>query len=227
MSEWWTYRPSDFLMFSPRTYWRLLELANAQMWPLQLPIVALALVWLLMRWRRPVAATWARLGAAYLGACWAWVAWAFLHQRFAAINWPANGFAVAFAIQAFGLAVLAALGGIGPAPWGPRSTAGVALAVWALLGQPLVGLALGRPWTQSEVMAIAPDPTAIAMLAYLMLVQARSRTARVMLRCLWLVPVGWCVVGSAILWTMGSPQAWVLPAAVLVAAAGVRFTARR
>jgi hypothetical protein len=227
MSEWWTYRPSDFLMFSPRSYWRLFELANAQIWPLQLLIVALALAWLLMRWRRPMAATWARLGAACLGACWAWVAWAFLHQRFAAINWPADGFAVAFAIQALGLAALATVGGIGPAPSGSRSTAGVALAVWSVLGQPLIGVALGRPWTQSEVIAVAPDPTVIAMFAYLLLVQAQSRAARVMWRCLWIVPMAWCVVGSASLWTMGSPQAWILPAAVFVAAAGVRFTAKR
>ena len=25
MSEWWTYRPSDFLLFAPRTYYRLFE----------------------------------------------------------------------------------------------------------------------------------------------------------------------------------------------------------
>ena len=30
MSEWWTYRLSDFLMFSPRTYHRLFELHNAE-----------------------------------------------------------------------------------------------------------------------------------------------------------------------------------------------------
>ena len=28
MQEWWTYRPADFLLFSPRTYWRLFELAT-------------------------------------------------------------------------------------------------------------------------------------------------------------------------------------------------------
>ena len=30
MSEWWTYRLSDFLLFSPRTYYRLFELYNAR-----------------------------------------------------------------------------------------------------------------------------------------------------------------------------------------------------
>ena len=33
MSEWWTYRPSDFLLFAPRTYYRLFELYNAEIWP--------------------------------------------------------------------------------------------------------------------------------------------------------------------------------------------------
>ena len=39
MSEWWTYHLSDFLLFSPRTYYRLFELYNAAIWPAQ--IVAL------------------------------------------------------------------------------------------------------------------------------------------------------------------------------------------
>ena len=35
MSEWWTYTLSDFLLFSPRTYYRLLELYNLATWPAQ------------------------------------------------------------------------------------------------------------------------------------------------------------------------------------------------
>ena len=33
MSEWWTYHLSDFLLFAPRTYYRLFELYNAAIWP--------------------------------------------------------------------------------------------------------------------------------------------------------------------------------------------------
>src|SRR5258707_15614550 len=36
MSEWWTYRLTSFLLFSPRTYYRLLELYNLAIWPAQL-----------------------------------------------------------------------------------------------------------------------------------------------------------------------------------------------
>ena len=45
MTEWWTYRPSDFLLFSPRTYHRLFELYNEWLWPAQ-PLVTL--FWLLL-----------------------------------------------------------------------------------------------------------------------------------------------------------------------------------
>ena len=41
MTEWWTYRPSDFLMFAPETYWRLVERYNLDVWPLQLLALAL------------------------------------------------------------------------------------------------------------------------------------------------------------------------------------------
>jgi hypothetical protein len=36
MPEWWTYTLSDFLLFSPRAYYRLIERHNAAVWPWQL-----------------------------------------------------------------------------------------------------------------------------------------------------------------------------------------------
>ena len=44
MSEWWTYRPEDFLLFSPRVYWRMFELHNAALWPLQVLALAAGLI---------------------------------------------------------------------------------------------------------------------------------------------------------------------------------------
>ncbi len=40
MSEWWTYTLSDFLLFSPRVYYRLLELHNHALWPAHLLTIA-------------------------------------------------------------------------------------------------------------------------------------------------------------------------------------------
>src|SRR5688572_19350147 len=99
MSEWWTYSLSDFLLFAPRTYYRLFELYNAAIWPAQ--IVALALggaILLLLAWRGPV---WrGRVVAALLALCWLWIGWAFLLERYARINWAAEYLALGFALEA-------------------------------------------------------------------------------------------------------------------------------
>ena len=42
MSEWWTYSLTSFLLFSARTYYRLFELYNADVWPLQIATLAVA-----------------------------------------------------------------------------------------------------------------------------------------------------------------------------------------
>ena len=43
MPEWWTYALSDFLLFSPRTYYRLIERHNAAVWPAQIVTLGLGL----------------------------------------------------------------------------------------------------------------------------------------------------------------------------------------
>ena len=55
MSEWWTYRLTSFLLFSPRTYYRLIELYNLAIWPAQIvgAAIGLAIVALLVTNRGP------------------------------------------------------------------------------------------------------------------------------------------------------------------------------
>ena len=98
MSEWWTYSLTNFLLFSPRTYYRLFELTNADVWPLQLVTLALgiAIAFLMLRPR-----AWSgRAIAAILAALWLLVAWAYLLERYDTINWAARYFAIAFVLQA-------------------------------------------------------------------------------------------------------------------------------
>jgi hypothetical protein len=224
VSEWWTYRPSDFLMFSPRIYWRLFQSLNAAWWPAQIIVLAAATSWI--GWiglagskARADIGLALRAAAALLGACWLVVAWAFLLQRFAPINWVASGFAVAFILQGLGWLVLALLGDLRGHSGVVRWRAGIALGLWALLGHALLGSVFGRPWQQAEVFGLAPDPTAIGSLAFLLLVQADG-PKRWLLRTLWIVPLGWCAISAATLATMGSAQAaFVLAAAVLAAVA--------
>ncbi|WP_096696321.1 DUF6064 family protein [Polaromonas sp. AER18D-145] len=197
MSEWWTYTLSDFLMFSPRTYWRLIELYNRDFWPWQLPLLAAGLAALWMAAARRVQAF--RWVAFALSAAWLWVGWAFIWERYATINWAAQYVALAFAVQA---ALLLAAGVVcRPASRPPGAAVrgfGWLLAVAGLL-YPLVGLAAGRPWVQAEVFGMAPEPTALFTLGLLLLSgQPVSRAGRTLL---FAIPLLCLLLGAATAWT--------------------------
>jgi hypothetical protein len=219
VSEWWTYRPSDFLMFSPRIYWRLFASLNEAWWPAQLLLVGAPMVWLIRRMVRGATAGGASLRAAatFLALCWLLTATAFLQQRFAPINWVASGYAVMFMVQAVALLALAAVGGINGQVTALRRRVGLALGASALVAYPWLAIASGRPWQQAEVFGLAPDPTAIGTLAFLLFIEPRSSPARWHVRLLWLVAALWCAISAATLATMGSQQAWIVGASALLA----------
>ena len=215
MTEWWTYRPSDFLLFSARTYRRLFELVNADAWPVQLVALTLGLLLVAALWQRREGAQ--RAACLVLGAAWLHVAWAFHWQRFAAINWAATWFAVAFVVQ--GLLWWAGAASQRPAslPPGPCQRAGAALLLVALCGPPALGLLLGRPLAQVEVFGIAPDPTVLGSLAVLLAAPGGRALPSWLL---WPIPLLWCAVSGLMLATMQSPEAWLLPLAAALALAG-------
>lgn len=196
MSEWWTYTLSDFLMFSPRTYWRLIELYNRDFWPLHVPVLAAGLTVLWLAAARRVQAF--RLVAVVLAASWCWVGWAFLWERYATINWAAQYVALAFAVQALLLMGTSLM---------PGNTAARPDTAWRGLGwllaaaglvYPLVGLAAGRPWVQAEAVGMAPEPTALFTLGLLLLGgQPASRAGRALL---FPIPVLCLLLGAATGW---------------------------
>lgn len=215
MPEWWTYSLSDFLMFAPRTYYRLVELANADAWPLHL-VALLAGVALAMPAVRRT-----RLAPALLAVAWAWVAWWWFAQRYATINWAAQYFAIAFALQALLLALFALRQhGLGRTESSSAFRLGTGLAALGVVAYPLVAVLAGRGWGAAEVVGLAADPTAIATLGVLV---ASSTGARALLLP---IPLAWCALGGATLWTMGSPEWWLMPLAAL-GAIGSMLAARR
>jgi len=265
MSEWWTYRLSDFLMFAPRTYYRLFERYNAEVWPAHAVALAIGVVIgvLVFKSARPGAAggapnaapgtdgrtaalalrAWALPAACVLLAGgWLWVAVMFHLRRYAEINWAAAWFGAAFVLQAGLLLVVAGArlrrGGRGPVahgcaaaagvatrPAGKRDAVGLGLLLFALLVQPFVGVGLGRPWTQAEVFGLAPDPTALATLGLLLMLRPTGRVERgrqggaggAIAWMLWPLPVLWSLVSGATLWAMQAPDAWLMPAAAVLA----------
>ena len=219
-TDWLSYRPSDFLMFAPRIYWRLFESLNLALWPLHAGIVLAGVAWLGWVGRAggvPGRAA-ARAALAALALGWALTAWAFLWLRLAPIHWLAAYIAPLFLLQAGALLALALHGAVQGHSDRLRRAAGLALLLWALLLHPLLAGLAGRPWMQAEFVGLAADPTAIATLGLLLLLRGPRRP----MRALWTLPLTWGMLSAATLWTMGSAQGWVPFAALLLAGLAAR-----
>jgi hypothetical protein len=220
-------------MFAPRTYWRLFELHNEAWWPLQPVAVALALGAMAWLWGggAPARRAWP-ITAAALALTSAFVAKAFLVERYVPINWAAEWVARLFAAQAVLLILLALRlpsGGVAAgadvrraAPhWADVAAPGI--AAWALLGQPWLAPLTGRPITQAEVFALAPDPTALATLAWLLAAAPVPGAARWPWRLAAAAAGAALAASAATLLTMGE---W-LHAGVLLAAMAWALAAHR
>lgn len=214
MSEWWTYHLGDLLMFSPQTYFRLFELYNTELWPVHIIAVSIGIV-IVYLWQRGSLAS-SRWISAMLAACWLWVAWAFLWQRYAQINLAAHYFAWAFLAEAllllwFGLIRNKLL--IEPS-CGLRQRIGMGIFLFALFVLPVLGILFGRGWRQAEIFGMAPDPTALATLGLLLLAGSRAFWA------LGIIPLLWCLVSGATLWVMDSNEFFIvtIPALLYVIA---------
>jgi len=189
MTEWWTYGLSDFLMFSPQAYWRLVGRYNAAWWPAQaLATVAPLALLAAMRSRH----AWAvRAGLLLLAIGWGWLGWAFHWQRYAEIFLAAPWTAAACALQALLLVMVAAL----PLRGVNRQPAAAAwlLAALALL-YPLLAPLTGHPWAEAEVFGFMPEPTALATLGAVLGCTRIAGPARVLLAIL---PVLSLALGAA------------------------------
>ncbi len=209
MSEWWTYSLSSFLLFSARTYYRLFELYNGAIWPAQILAVAFGMAILVYVLRGGSGQ--GRVTTAILAACWLWVAWAFHMERYATINWAARYFAAGFAIEAVLLLWIGVVRAeLSCKPAGSAiDFAGLCIFLFALFVQPLIGPIMGRPWSQAEIFAVAPDPTVIATLGILLMT---NRPPWALL----IIPLSWCAISGATLWTMASPDALMMPLLALL-----------
>jgi hypothetical protein len=196
MPEWWTYTLTDFLMFSPQVYFRQFELHNRALWPAQLLTLGVGAAILLALLRRDEKQL--RLLVAVLGGLWIWISWAFFWDRYAMINWGAVYVAPFVAAEGVLLIWIGlARGRLAlPATADAPRRAAIGLFAAALALYPFVAPLSGRSWLSAEVFGIAPDPTAVATLALLAVTRGRSR---------WLsmpIPLLWCMLSAATLWTM-------------------------
>ena len=211
MSDWWTYRPEDFLLFSPRVYWRMFELHNAAFWPFHLATIGAGLAIFLPVLRRPLGSgVWIAL---ILAALWSFVGWTFLWSRYAAVNWAIVYVAPAFGVQALLLTVAAASGGLALDRSNTGAWLGLLFMAIGIVAYPLLPPLFGRPWSSAEAFGIAPDPTSIATLGVLLAASGRF------VPLLFAIPLAWLLLSGVTLRAMSNPQAWLPLLTVLTAIA--------
>jgi len=196
MGELTSYSLSDFILFSDKVYYRQFELYNHADWPLHLIAIIFSLVIIYTFWKKPAAAWSGWLIAVLLSLSWLWVAWAFLYARFYQIHVVANWYALGFVLQA------------GLITWygviknqfrftgesGARINVGLGLLFISLIIYPFIALMTGRNWLQFEMFFLAPDPTALATIAILVLYKAYSM--------LYVIPITWLLISGVTLIVM-------------------------
>ncbi len=207
MSEWQTYRLEDFLAFTPEVYFRLIERANEAFWPLHLLLLVLGLAALVLAWRG-----FGRLALLSLVPAWLTSGTIFHLNYYAEINVAATWFGWAFIAQAGVLALLAAAGSRADSARKPQRLVGLVVATAGLLAWPLILAWLGGGWSQAEVFALHPDPTAVSTLGVIFLAASGLR-AGIGLS----IPVAWCVVATLSLLALDAPWAAV-PAGIAMVA---------
>jgi hypothetical protein len=214
MPEWWSYSLSDFLLFSPRTYYRLIERYNLAMWPGQIVTVGLGIWMLALVQRRSVGH--GRIICGILAALWAWIAGAFLWKRYGTINWAAIYLLPLFVLQILLLLWVGVLQDRVRFHLGRGFTgiAGAALLTTSLFAYPALAPLLGRSWRQAEVFGMAADPTVIGTAGLLLLTEPPQWK-------LGAVPLVWCMFSGLTLWAMKSPEAVLLGLATITFIAAV------
>lgn len=190
MTEWWTYRFSDFLMFEPETYYRLFERLNAALWPLGLVALLIGLWMLALSWR---GRSRARV-AALLAIVWCLVAYVFHYRLYSTIMLAGNRFGQLFVLEGLllgGWAYLARQAEDGR-PWrGGVYLAGIGMALW-----PFIAPLTGRNWKGAELFGLAPDPTAVVTIGLLLAIRAPKG--------LLILPGLWCLISAATLYAIHS-----------------------
>ena len=209
MSDWLSYRPADFLLFGPETYFRLFERWNTDWWPVH-GIVTLGLIsgLLLLLRQRSFAM---RLLPAMLAIAWLWAAAGFLWLYYRPINLAVPAMLIVPALCVATLAILALR---------HRSAASAALpvrilasvAALSVLGDLVLAMASGRSVAGVQWPGNTPDTLAMLTLAWAALLEVRAR---------WLVAIPaaiWLLMAWVTLATLDSVAAWWIAGGLLAGA---------
>ncbi len=215
MTDFWSYRAEDFLLFSPEVYRRLFALHNESYW--WVPALAFLLsLPLAMAGRERGGALLPSLLGAWLGWTWAGLGAAFFLDSYAAINWAASYLAPLFFVGGACLLAASLLRQLG---WRQEPLARIAGGVLLLLGLLAVPLAellfMGKALSAASLPFLAPDPTVFASLG-LLLLAGRGWLCR----GAFLLALAWCGITWLTLDTLAIREALFPPIALGLSFAG-------
>lgn len=199
------------LPYTAEVLFNLMGRYNAAMGPGVALAVALALATVVLAVRPRAGGDRAITGILALG--WLWTGAVFHNQYVAPLNFAAPIYAAGFVVQS----ALLLLTGVGlkklhfrPSSDAP-GIAGLVIAGFALIGNPVLGWLAGWPVAQTQVVGLAPNPTAMLTLGLLLLVRPKISLHLLVLPVLWALWSGWMS------WTLGITSDLTLPVAGVVA----------
>lgn len=195
--------------FSAEQFLDVFRHYNASVWPVQLALLAVALVVVGLALAAP---RFSRLAVLGLAALWVWMALAYHLAFFAKVTPAAYIYAAVFLIEAalltwHGLRTRRLHFAVAP----ERSSAivGGALIAFALVGYPVLAYALGQHYPAVPTFGL-PCPTVIFTFGLLTL------SVRPVPRSVLVVPVAWALLGSSAALNLGVGEDYsLLPAALL------------
>lgn len=204
MEELATYELQHFFPFSADVYVSLFERVNDTVWPWHFVIVVLLVAlwrterprwWLVFFWHASLA-----------------VAWFYFYGPLAELLWASWVFGLSFVAGAVALGIHALLHWVDrfSSERDPTYYLGVVLFLIGLVGYPLLNLATGRSLAAVEVFGLAPNPTILATIGFVL-------TLRPIPWWLLIVPVLWSFVATAIGVALGQPLHYTLTIAAPVA----------
>ncbi|MEX0298350.1 MAG: hypothetical protein AB3N28_04720 [Kordiimonas sp.] len=198
MEDIFTYELRDFLMFSPTTYYRMIETYNDE---ISLGVVLPSLLLIsALTWRDFRNQSWPLF--VLFGCVFCWVAWQFFFVRFQEIMWASVYLGSAFFAQGVALFWLAQIDASRDEKKREYSNSRwLNYSPGLLLMFPSLGyFGFGVP----EFFGITPDPTIYMTLAVLCLMRLPV--------WLYIIPVVWAGFSWLLVLVMEQPDAWLWPA---------------
>lgn len=178
----------DLLIFSPESYFQIFELSNKALWPFQIALILLTAIVLFLFYKRHPFTS--RLIFAWLACVWCFVAYWYFGQYYSQISTYAHNVSYFYYAQAFLLLCYAIFTrhDLGTPYKKPRWMIGGSFIFYGLLIHPIVSsLVWSQPLTHLELFSVAPDPTAIATIGFIILLPVKGYLLLTAIPSIWLL----------------------------------------